>query len=130
METRGRERYVACSARAGTHFTGSGRRRELDRPLAFAQASSMSQLAPDLLALLADPETHEGLTLASEGELAALREALRSGQARRRDGKPAAESFEGALLSQGRRVVYLIDAGIPNLLIDERLELASALATP
>jgi uncharacterized protein YbaR (Trm112 family) len=90
----------------------------------------MPQLAPDLLALLADPETHEGLTLANERELSALREAIRAGKARRRDGKPPAESFEGALLSQGRRVAYLIDAGIPNLLIDERLELASALATP
>jgi uncharacterized protein YbaR (Trm112 family) len=88
----------------------------------------MSQLAPDLLALLADPETHEALTLASASELSALRAAIRAGQARRRDGKAPAESFEGALLAQGRRVVYLIDGGIPNLLIDERLELASALA--
>ena len=89
----------------------------------------MNQLAPDLLALLADPETHEGLTLASDGELAALREAIRVGQARRRDGEPPSQSFDGALLSQGRRVAYLIDAGIPNLLIDERLELSSALAS-
>jgi uncharacterized protein YbaR (Trm112 family) len=87
----------------------------------------MSQLAPDLLALLADPETHEALTLASEGQLAALRDVIRSGKARRRDGKPLVESFEAALLSQGGRVAYLIDAGIPNLLIDERLELSSAL---
>ena len=88
----------------------------------------MLQLAPDLLALLADPETHEGLTLASELELSALREAIRAGQARRRDGEAPSESFDGALLSQGRRVAYLIDGGIPNLLIDERLELSSALA--
>ncbi len=90
---------------------------------------TMLQLAPDLLALLADPETHEGLTLAGEGDLAALREAIRTGQARRRDGQPPAQTFEGALLSQGRRVVYLVEGGIPNLLIDERLELPSALAS-
>ena len=81
-------------------------------------------LAPDLLALLADPETHEALALASEGELAQLREAVSQGAARRRDGKPVSASFEGALLSQGGKVAYLIDAGIPNLLIEERLELA------
>ena len=85
-------------------------------------------LAADLLALLADPETHEGLALASEAEVAQLKAAVAEGAARRRDGKPAGTSFEGALLSQGRRVAYLIDAGIPNLLIDERLELKSALA--
>lgn len=87
----------------------------------------MLQLAPDLLALLADPETHETLTLAGDAEVAALREAIRVGQARRRDGQPPAQTFEGALLSQGRRVAYLIEGGIPNLLIDERLELSSAL---
>jgi uncharacterized protein YbaR (Trm112 family) len=85
-------------------------------------------LAPDLLALLADPETHEGLALASEGEVARLKEAIAQGVARRRDGKPPSTGFEGALLSQGRRVAYLIDAGIPNLLIEERLELKSALS--
>lgn len=85
-------------------------------------------LTPDLLALLADPETHEGLSLASEAELGSLKEAILQGIARRRDGKPVSDGFQGALLSQGRRVVYLIDAGIPNLLIDERLELSSALS--
>jgi uncharacterized protein YbaR (Trm112 family) len=84
-------------------------------------------LAPDLLALLADPETHEALLPASEGELARLKEAVAQGAARRRDGKPVSTGFEGALLSQGGKVAYLIDAGIPNLLIEERLELASEL---
>jgi uncharacterized protein YbaR (Trm112 family) len=84
-------------------------------------------LASDLLALLADPETHEGLTQASDAELTLLRQAIERGQARRRDGKPAGLTFEGALLAQGRRVAYLVEAGIPNLLIDERLDLASAL---
>ena len=86
-------------------------------------------LAADLLSLLADPETHEGLVLASEVEVARLKESVAQGVARRRDGKPANASFEGALLSQGRRVAYLIDAGIPNLLLDERLELPSPLSS-
>jgi uncharacterized protein YbaR (Trm112 family) len=90
----------------------------------------MTQLAPDLLELLADPETHEGLALASDAQLAALREALQAGKARRRDGRPVQSTFEGALLSQGGRVAYLIEGGIPNLLVDERLELASALGAP
>lgn len=85
-------------------------------------------LAPDLLALLADPETHEALVLADEPQLVQLREALAQGNARRRDGKPVSGGFEGALLSQGGKVAYLIEAGIPNLLVDERLELASALS--
>lgn len=85
-------------------------------------------LASDLIALLADPETHEGLIQASEAELALLRQAIQSGAAQRRDGRTAPLDFEGALLSQGRRVAYLIEGGIANLLVDERLELSSALA--
>lgn len=87
----------------------------------------MSTLSPELLALLADPETHEPLSLASESELAALRQALESGRAQRRSGQPPQAPFEGALLSPHKRVAYLIEDGIPNLLIDERIELADAL---
>jgi uncharacterized protein YbaR (Trm112 family) len=77
----------------------------------------------DLLDLLADPETHEPLTLAKEPELGALRTAIASGKARRRDGQAPSTAFEGALLVPSRKRVYLIEGGIPNLLVDERLEL-------
>ena len=91
-------------------------------------SAAMPNLSPELLALLADPETHEGLTLASEGELIKLRAAVREGRAVRRSGEPVEANFDGALLSQGNRVAYVIEAGIPNLLIDERLELTQALS--
>ena len=87
----------------------------------------MSILSPELLELLADPETHEALTLASESDLSLLRTAIQDGRATRRGGQPAEATFEGALLSQGGRVAYLIQAGIPNLLVEERLELSQAL---
>ncbi|MET0341496.1 MAG: hypothetical protein ABW252_10885 [Polyangiales bacterium] len=83
-------------------------------------------LSPALLALLADPETHEPLSLASEGELARLREALRKG-AVRRSGQPVAGEPEAALLTPSRKVAYLIESDIPNLLVDERIELSEAL---
>lgn len=87
----------------------------------------MSTLSPALLELLADPETHEPLSLATEAELLALREAIRAGGVVRHGGHPATTSFEGALLAPSRKVAYIIDGGIPNLLIDERLELSQAL---
>jgi uncharacterized protein YbaR (Trm112 family) len=79
-----------------------------------------------MLDLLADPETHEPLTLATDAQLSALRAAVSSGKARRRDGQSREVAFEGALLC-GRKFAYLIEGGIPNLLIDERLELDDAL---
>jgi uncharacterized protein YbaR (Trm112 family) len=87
----------------------------------------MAAIAQDLLALLADPETHEGFALASSSELAALKQALADGRGRRRNGSAVSPELDGALLSQGRRVAYLIEAGIPNLLIDERVELDAPL---
>ncbi len=87
----------------------------------------MSNLSPELLELLADPETHEPLTQASEGDLRALAAAVREGRAARKSGQPLPPELEGALLSQGRRVAYVIENGIPNLLIEERLELSQPL---
>lgn len=87
----------------------------------------MPAITPDLLSLLADPETHEAFSLASSDELSALKQAVAEGRARRRNGAALSAELDGALLSQGRRVAYLIEAGIPNLLIDERVELSSPL---
>jgi uncharacterized protein YbaR (Trm112 family) len=87
----------------------------------------MAAIANDLLELLADPETHQPLTLASDSELAALKRAVEQGKAKRHDGKGLALGFDAALLCQDKRVAYLIEGGIPNLLIDERLELTEAL---
>jgi uncharacterized protein YbaR (Trm112 family) len=87
----------------------------------------MALIAQDLLDLLADPETHEGLALATGAELSALKQALAEGRARRRNGSGVSAELDGALLCQGRRVAYLIEAGIPNLLIDERVELDAPL---
>jgi uncharacterized protein YbaR (Trm112 family) len=87
----------------------------------------MTSLADALLAVLGDPETHEKLALANAAELEQLRAAVRTGTARRRDGKAVSADFEGALLTPRRNVAYLVQAGIPNLLLDERLELESAI---
>jgi len=84
----------------------------------------MTPDVPDeLLSLLADPETHEAVTRASEAQLAAIREALANDKARRHDGQPAPEKIEGAFLAQGGRVAYLIVDGIPDFLIDDRIDL-------
>jgi uncharacterized protein YbaR (Trm112 family) len=87
----------------------------------------MPAISADLLALLADPETHAPLALATDAELEALKRAVEAGTARRRDGA-APHAFEAALLRQDKRVAYPIQGGIPSLLVEERLELTEALA--
>ena len=85
----------------------------------------MLELSPDLLAILADPETHQPVSLASDSELASLRDAIKVGRVRRKDGGAIPAQFEGAFLSQGGKVAYLVVDGIPNFLIEERLEIGS-----
>lgn len=87
----------------------------------------MTTFSPDLLSLLADPETHEPFTLASAEELTALKQAVAAGGGRRRNGQTIAANLDGALLCQGRRVAYLIEGGIPDLLIEGRVELDAPL---
>lgn len=80
-------------------------------------------ISRELLDILADPETHEPVKLATDEQLATLRERVTKGAARRRDGGELPESFEAALLSQGNRVAYLVADGVPNFLVDDRVEL-------
>ncbi|UJR80067.1 hypothetical protein [Sandaracinus amylolyticus] len=79
-------------------------------------------MQPHLLEMLADPETRKPLSRASEADLAKLRGAIDAGRARRRDGH-AIPAFEGAFLTTDRKVAYLVENGVPNFVIDERVEL-------
>ncbi len=74
-----------------------------------------------------DPETHAELAPASDETLAALTRRLDSGAARRRNGEPIARPLEGAFVAASRRAVYLVEAGVPNFVIDERVELDAEL---
>lgn len=76
----------------------------------------------DLLPLLADPETHAPLTRASDAELAELRNAVAEKRARRRD-RGGVPSFDAAFLTADRKIAYLVEDGVPNFVIDERIEL-------
>lgn len=83
-------------------------------------------LAKELLDILADPETHEPVTLATEAQLGELRARIASGRAKPKAGE-LPDHFEAALLSQKNRVAYLVIDGVPNMLIDDRIELDAAL---
>ncbi len=74
-----------------------------------------------------DPENRGPLTQASEAELIALRAAIANGDAKRRDGEALPVAFEGAYLGAARSHAYLVLDGIPNFLIDERVELSGPL---
>ncbi len=78
-------------------------------------------LAPELLALLVCPETHQDVALAPEGEIIRLNEAIRGGQVLTVAGKKVEEPVEGALIRVDRAVAYPIRDGIPVMLVPEGL---------
>lgn len=83
---------------------------------------------PALLPLLVDPETHAPLSVLDATGLEALRARVADGTARRADGQAVPE-FDAALVpTGGGRFVYLVVDGLPNLLIDDRLEVDAPIA--
>jgi uncharacterized protein YbaR (Trm112 family) len=83
-----------------------------------------SQALPDdLLQTLVDPLTREALRLATPEQLASLGRALARGTARRRGGGTSPQPLDGALVGADGRAAYPIVAGLPHLLVDERIEL-------
>ena len=74
------------------------------------------------------PETREAVSLASASQLDALRSAIEGGKVRRADGGSVPTTFDGAYLtSRGHRAYVVID-GIPNFIIEERLEISPPLS--
>ncbi|MEM9070832.1 MAG: hypothetical protein AAGE52_20150 [Myxococcota bacterium] len=72
-----------------------------------------------------DPETHAPVARADEEALATLRKAIAEGRAKRADGGEI-PAFEGAYLTSDGTRAYLIVEGIPNFLLEERIELMKA----
>ena len=78
-------------------------------------------LAPELLALLVCPATHQDVALATPEELERLIQGIREGEVRTVAGREADAALDGALVRQDGAVAYAIRDGIPVMLVDEAL---------
>ena len=78
-------------------------------------------VAPELLALLVCPETHQDVALAPDGDITRLNEAIRAGQVMSVAGNKVEEPVEGALIRVDGAVAYPIRDGIPVMLVPEGL---------
>ena len=77
----------------------------------------------ELLEILACPETHTPLAMADAATLAALNERIGAGGVCTHSGAAVSNPVEEALLRADGKCVYVIEDGIPNLLIDDRINL-------
>jgi uncharacterized protein YbaR (Trm112 family) len=78
---------------------------------------------PELLSILACPETHQGLREATAQELAKVNAALAAGNLKNIGGKPLDQALEAGLMREDAKRIYPIREGIPVLLIDEGVTL-------
>ena len=78
---------------------------------------------PELLEILVCPETHQPVKLADAALLASLNEKIKANALKNHQGEPVAKPVDEALVREDGKCVYLVDDGIPNMLIDERVDL-------
>lgn len=81
------------------------------------------KLDPQLLDLIACPESREKLTPAPQDLIDALNASIGAGKLKNRAGRPLTEALDGGLIRPDGRYMYPIRAGIPNLLVDEAIGL-------
>ena len=80
-------------------------------------------VSQDLLDILVCPETKQPVAPAADDLLARLNEQIASGQLRNRGGDAVAQPIEEGLLREDGKILYIVDDGIPVMLIEESIEL-------
>ncbi len=79
---------------------------------------------PELLEILACPETKQPLSRASAEVIEKLNQGIRGGSLRTRGGESVSEELEEGLVREDGRVLYPVSGGIPVMLIEESIELS------
>ncbi|MCG8555757.1 MAG: hypothetical protein MJD61_10805 [Proteobacteria bacterium] len=82
-------------------------------------------LARELLRILVCPESHLPLAPADDALLKTINEAVEAGTLRTRGGRLLTRQVQEALVREDHGCAYLVEDGLPNLLIDERIDLVS-----
>jgi uncharacterized protein YbaR (Trm112 family) len=80
-------------------------------------------LDPELLDILACPETKEPVRPATPAEVEKLNRAIAAGTLVNRGGQKVSEKIEGGLVRQDGKYCYPVREDIPIMLIDEALPL-------
>jgi len=79
---------------------------------------------PELLEILVCPETKQPIALAGADVLSRLNAEIDAGRLRNRGGESVKARITEGLVRQDGRILYLVDDGIPVMLIDESIELS------
>ena len=77
----------------------------------------------ELLSILRCPETHKKVEPADEATLASLNANVKAGTLKNRQGELVTKSITAALIREDKKCAYIVEDDIPNMLIDERIDL-------
>jgi len=80
-------------------------------------------VSPDLLEILVCPETKQPVALAGAEILERLRRDVAAGTLRNRGGQPVTQPITEGLVREDGKILYVVDDGIPVMLIEESIEL-------
>jgi len=78
----------------------------------------------ELLEILVCPESRQSVRLADAELLARLNGEIEAGRLRSRGGESVEKRIEEGLVREDGRILYVIDDGIPIMLIDQSIEIA------
>ncbi len=80
-------------------------------------------VSQELLEILVCPETKQPVNPASDEILSRLNERIQSGALRNRGGEAVEGAISEGLLRDDGRILYIVDDGIPVMLIEESIEI-------
>ena len=80
-------------------------------------------VSQDLLDILVCPETKQPVAPASAEVLEELNTSIEAGSLRNRGGEPVQQRIVEGLLREDGKILYVVDDGIPVMLIEESIEL-------
>jgi len=78
---------------------------------------------PELLEILVCPETKQPVAPAGEDVLSKLNAEIEAGRLRNRGGDAVSTAIREGLVREDGKVLYIVDDGIPVMLIEESIEL-------
>ena len=79
-------------------------------------------VSQDLLDILVCPETKQPVTPASDELLAQINAQIEAGKLRNRGGDTVSSSITEGLLREDGQILYVVDDGIPVMLIEESIQ--------
>jgi uncharacterized protein YbaR (Trm112 family) len=80
-------------------------------------------VSQELLEILVCPETKQPVAPASDEVLQKINSEIESGKLRNRGGEPVGTPIVEGLLREDGKILYIVDDGIPVMLIEESIEL-------